>query len=87
MMCFRDRTFCDAVGNPTIAGAGRASSPAPEGKHTSFPPFGRVSNGRKLRPVALYRTGRAQASRCTASLIAVGAGRLRRSVPFFETRA
>lgn len=52
-----------------------------------LPPFGRPSNGRKLRPVAPYRTGRAQASRSTASLGAGGAGRMRRSPPFFETRA
>jgi len=48
-----------------------------------FPPFGRPSNGRKLRPVALCRTGRAQAPRCHTSLSAGGAGRMSRSAPHF----
>lgn len=63
----------------------QAGSPPVSAFHP-FPPFGRPSNGRKLRPVDLCRTGRAQVLR-SVSLCAGGAGCMPQSAPLFGTHA
>lgn len=50
----------------------------------ALPPFGRASNGRKLRPANPCRTGRAQVLR-SISLGAGGAGCMSQSVPLSGT--
>ncbi len=52
----------------------------------ALPPFGRPSNGRKLRPIDLCRTGRTQVLR-SVSLCAGGAGCMSQSAPLFGTHA